>query len=155
MRKTCSGRPFVGPAGKLFNRALEELGLERRDFYITNAVKHFRFEQRGKRRLHRNPERSHVQACRPWLEAEIAKVRPRVVVCMGAIAAQAVLGAGFRLMEQRGLVADAGRWHGCVGHGASIMGPASKRRTSRRGVCRFCGRSPVTQGMAHGVALAD
>jgi DNA polymerase len=98
-----TGRPFVGPAGKLFDRAMEELGLDRRDFYITNAVKHFRFEQRGKRRLHRNPEKSHVQACRTWLEREIARVRPRTVVCLGATAAQAVLGPGFRLMEQRGV----------------------------------------------------
>lgn len=98
-----TGRPFVGPAGKLFTRALQEIGLDRSDFYITNAVKHFRFEQRGKFRLHRNPELSHVQACRTWLERELASVRPDIVVCLGATAARAVFGKGFRLMEQRGI----------------------------------------------------
>ncbi|HEY5971600.1 MAG TPA: UdgX family uracil-DNA binding protein, partial [Pseudoxanthomonas sp.] len=100
-----SARPFVGPAGKLFTRALLELGLDRSTFYLTNAVKHFRFEQRGKFRLHRNPEPSHVQACRHWLERELATVRPDIVVCLGATAAQAVFGRGFRLREQRGI------WH--------------------------------------------
>ena len=98
-----TGRPFVGPAGKLFSRAIDELALERKEFYITNAVKHFRFEQRGKFRLHRNPEASHVQACRNWLERELAAVRPDIVVCLGATAARAVFGSGFRLMEQRGV----------------------------------------------------
>ncbi|HST45291.1 MAG TPA: UdgX family uracil-DNA binding protein, partial [Luteimonas sp.] len=97
-----SGRPFVGPAGKLFDRALADLGIDRGALYVTNAVKHFRFEQRGKVRLHRNPEAAHVQACRPWLERELALVRPHTVVCLGATAARAVLGAGFRLMAQRG-----------------------------------------------------
>ncbi len=97
-----SGRPFVGPAGRLFTMALGELGVDRKALYVTNAVKHFRFEQRGKRRLHRNPERAHVQACSGWLQAERAQLRPAQIVCLGATAAQAVLGAGFRLMQQRG-----------------------------------------------------
>ncbi|PPU38750.1 UdgX family uracil-DNA binding protein [Xanthomonas arboricola] len=97
-----SGRPFVGPAGRLFNRALDEIGIDRNTVYVTNAVKHFRFEQRGKRRLHRNPERSHVQACSGWLQAERAQLRPAQIVCLGATAAQAVLGNSFRLMQQRG-----------------------------------------------------
>ena len=97
-----TGRPFTGPAGRLLTRALQELGLDRADFYITNAVKHFRFEQRRKHRLHRNPELSHVQACSTWLEREIATVRPRILVCLGATAAQVVLGKAFRLMDQRG-----------------------------------------------------
>ncbi|KAB7762125.1 UdgX family uracil-DNA binding protein [Xanthomonas maliensis] len=97
-----SGRPFVGPAGQLFNQALTELGIDRGRMYVTNAVKHFRFEQRGKRRLHRNPERSHVQACSGWLQAERAQLRPRRILCLGATAAQAVLGTTFRLMQQRG-----------------------------------------------------
>ncbi|CEI35660.1 UdgX family uracil-DNA binding protein [Xanthomonas citri pv. citri] len=97
-----SGRPFVGPAGRLFNMALGELGVDRETFYVTNAVKHFRFEQRGKRRLHRNPERTHVQACSGWLQAERAHLRPAQIVCLGATAAQAVLGSRFRLMQQRG-----------------------------------------------------
>ncbi len=98
-----SGRPFVGPAGKLFDRALAELGLDRSALYITNAVKHFRFEQRGRFRLHRNPEPSHVQACREWLARELAAVRPDIVVCLGATAAHAVLGKTFRLMDERGV----------------------------------------------------
>ncbi|MCC4620146.1 UdgX family uracil-DNA binding protein [Xanthomonas cassavae CFBP 4642] len=97
-----SGRPFVGPAGRLFTMALGELGVDRRTFYVTNAVKHFRFEQRGKRRLHRNPERTHVQACSGWLQAERAQLRPAQIVCLGATAAQAVLGSRFRLMQERG-----------------------------------------------------
>lgn len=97
-----SGRPFVGPAGKLLDRALAELGIDRSQLYLTNAVKHFRFERRGKVRLHRNPEASHVQACRSWLAGEIERLRPQVIVCLGSTAALAVFGAGFRLMEQRG-----------------------------------------------------
>ncbi|MET0813907.1 MAG: UdgX family uracil-DNA binding protein [Pseudoxanthomonas sp.] len=97
-----TGRPLVGPSGKLFDRALRELGVARGALYLTNAVKHFRFEQRGKFRLHRNPETLHVQACGTWLQRELALVRPRVVVCLGATAARAVLGRTFRLMDQRG-----------------------------------------------------
>ncbi len=100
-----SGRPFVGPAGQLLDRALGELGIDRSHLWLTNAVKHFRFEPRGKRRLHRNPEAGHIRACRPWLQQELAALRPDVVVCLGATAAQAVFGSGFRLMAGRG------RWH--------------------------------------------
>jgi DNA polymerase len=101
-REDLSGRPFVGPAGKLLDRALGELGIARSQLYLTNAVKHFRFERRGRQRLHRNPEAMHVQACRGWLAGEIERVRPRVILCLGATAALAVLGADFRLMQQRG-----------------------------------------------------
>lgn len=97
-----TGRPFSGPAGRLLDRALAELGLDRNTFYLTNAVKHFRFERRGKRRLHRNPEAMHVEACRPWLAREIEAVRPEAIVCLGATAAMALLGRGVRLMEERG-----------------------------------------------------
>lgn len=97
------GRPFVGPAGRLFDRAIAELGLDRGDFYVTNAVKHFRFEMRGKFRLHRNPAPSQQRACHVWLERELSTVRPDIVVCLGAIAAKAVLGPGFRLMDERGV----------------------------------------------------
>ncbi len=96
------GRPFVGPSGKLLDRALSELGLDRASMYVTNAVKHFRFEQRGKRRLHRNPERSHERACAMWLEGEFAVVKPAVVVCLGASAAHAIFGSSFRLSDERG-----------------------------------------------------
>lgn len=96
------GRPFVGPSGKLFDQALERLGLDRGRFYVTNAVKHFRFEQRGKFRLHRTPGPAHVRACRAWLEREMAAIRPDVVVCLGATAARAVFGVTFKLMQSRG-----------------------------------------------------
>ena len=97
-----SGRPFVGPAGRLLDRALGEIGIDRAALYLTNAVKHFKFELRGKRRLHRNPAVSEQRACAPWLREEIRTVRPEVVVCLGATAARAVLGPGFGLMEGRG-----------------------------------------------------
>ncbi len=96
------GRPFVGPAGRLLDDALEEAGIDRRRVYVTNAVKHFKWEPRGKRRLHSKPNAGEVSACRPWLDAEIAAVRPSIVVCLGATAAQALLGAEFRVTTQRG-----------------------------------------------------
>lgn len=96
------GRPFVGPAGRLFDRALEELGIGRGALYVTNAVKHFKFERRGKVRLHRSPDPSEQAACRVWLQGELQRVRPQAVVCLGAIAARNVFGSGFRLMQQRG-----------------------------------------------------
>ena len=97
-----SGRPFVGPAGKLLDRAFNSLGLDRSAFYLTNAVKHFRYEQRGKVRMHKNPAASHVNACKPWLLGELATVQPKFVVCLGATAGRAVLGADFSLMDERG-----------------------------------------------------
>jgi uracil-DNA glycosylase family protein len=97
-----SGHPFVGPSGQLFDRALEELGIDRRRLYVTNVVKHFKFEQRGKRRLHKRANAAEQAACRPWLDAEIARVDPAVIVCLGAMAAQAILGRGFGLMRERG-----------------------------------------------------
>jgi DNA polymerase len=96
------GHPFIGPAGRLFDRALKEAGIDRSDVYITNAVKHFKFEERGKRRIHKKPAASEVRACRPWLEAEIALVRPKIIVCLGATAAQAVFGADYRVTKERG-----------------------------------------------------
>jgi uracil-DNA glycosylase len=97
-----AGRPFVGPAGRLFDKALAEAGIDRRRTYVTNVVKHFKWEPRGKRRIHSRPDASEVTACRPWLEAEIQVVRPRVIVCLGATAAQALLGRTFRVTKQRG-----------------------------------------------------
>jgi len=96
------GRPFVGPAGRLLNRALEEAGVERRQVFVTNAVKHFKFEQRGKVRIHKKPNGREVAACKPWLEEESRLVRPQVVVCLGATAAQALLGRDFRVTQRRG-----------------------------------------------------
>jgi DNA polymerase len=97
-----AGRPFVGPAGKLLDRALEEAGIDRKLVYVTNVVKHFKWVPRGKRRLHEKPNAREIAACRPWLEAELAVVRPRVLVCLGATAAQALLGKSFRVTQSRG-----------------------------------------------------
>jgi DNA polymerase len=97
-----AGQPFVGPAGRLLDRALEEAGIDRSSVYVTNAVKHFKFEERGKRRIHKKPSTSQITACRPWLEAEIAVIRPDVILCLGATAAQAVFGATYRLTNERG-----------------------------------------------------
>ncbi|MBM7505846.1 UdgX family uracil-DNA binding protein [Agromyces aurantiacus] len=105
-REDREGEPFVGPAGLLLDRALEAAGIRREEAYLTNAVKHFRFEQRGKRRIHAKPAVGHVVACRPWLEAEFAVVRPEVVVCLGATAARSVLGHDVRIGEVRGRVLD-------------------------------------------------
>lgn len=96
------GQPFVGPAGALLDKALEAAGIPRADVYVTNAVKHFKWEPRGKRRIHKKPRWSEIKACRPWLEAELRAVKPAVVVCLGSTAAQSVFGAAFKLMQQRG-----------------------------------------------------
>src|SRR5262245_30703289 len=96
------GHPFVGPAGRVLDQALEEAGIDRRQTYVTNVVKHFKWEPRGKRRIHKKPNTTEIEACRPWLEAEIATVRPKILVCLGATAAQALLGKDFRVSRQRG-----------------------------------------------------
>ena len=97
-----AGHPFVGPAGKLLDRALDEAGIDRALVYLTNVVKHFKWEPRGKRRIHAKPNAAEIGACRPWLETEIALVKPRVLVCLGATAAQALLGKAFKVSRQRG-----------------------------------------------------
>ncbi|MBI3804625.1 MAG: UdgX family uracil-DNA binding protein [Nitrospirae bacterium] len=97
-----AGRPFVGPAGGLLNGALEEAGIVRDEVYVTNAVKHFKWEPRGKRRIHKKPNAAEITACRPWLEAEIKLIQPKIIVCLGATAAQALLGKDFRVTRQRG-----------------------------------------------------
>jgi len=97
-----AGHPFVGPAGKLLDRALEEAGIDRSAVYVTNVVKHFKWEPRGKRRIHSKPNAAEIGACRPWLDTEIALVKPRVLVCLGATAAQALLGKTFKVSRQRG-----------------------------------------------------
>ena len=101
------GVPFVGPAGRLLQRAVDDAGIARNDLYVTNAVKHFRFTLRGKRRIHQTPQVSHIVACQPWLEAEILRVDPSLVVVLGATAARSVLGVGFRVSKQRGQVIEA------------------------------------------------
>ncbi|MBP1474517.1 UdgX family uracil-DNA binding protein [Frateuria sp. MAH-13] len=109
-----AGRPFVGPSGQLLDRALKELGLDRRAMYVTNTVKHFKFEPRGKRRLHARANATEQAACRRWLEAELIRLRPRWIVCLGAMAAQAILGKDVRLLEERG------RWH-ALGDGTQAL----------------------------------
>jgi uracil-DNA glycosylase family protein len=97
-----AGKPFVGPAGRLFDEALETAGIDRSTTYVTNAVKHFKWQARGKRRIHQKPNQTEITACRPWLEGELAAVRPKVLVLLGATAAQSLLGRQFRVTQHRG-----------------------------------------------------
>ena len=122
------GRPFEGPAGRLLDQALEEAGVDRRMVYVTNAVKHFKFEPRGKRRIHRKPGSLEIQACKPWLQAEIEVIGPRIVVCMGATAAQALMGPKFRVTQDRGVLLP-------FEHGTQVMAtvhPSSLLRVTDR-----------------------
>src|SRR6202043_3641911 len=96
------GKPFVGPAGKLLDAALLEAGIDRKKVYVTNAVKHFKWEPRGKRRIHKKPNAAEIAACRPWLDAEIEALHPKIIVCLGATAAQTLLGRDFRVTQHRG-----------------------------------------------------
>jgi uracil-DNA glycosylase family protein len=117
------GRPFVGPAGKLLDRALEEAGIDRKLVYVTNVVKHFKWTARGKRRLHEKPNAREIAACRPWLEAELAVIHPEVLVCLGATAAQALLGRSFKVTRMRGeiLQHEAARSVMATVHPSSIL----------------------------------
>jgi uracil-DNA glycosylase len=101
-REDREGHPFVGPAGRMLDKALVQAGIDRKLAYVTNAVKHFRYEQRGKRRIHQRPSAEHLRACRPWLDAELEVVQPRVLVCLGAVAAQALLGSKIKVTKDRG-----------------------------------------------------
>jgi DNA polymerase len=103
-KEDISGKPFVGPAGLMLDRALEEAGVDRKKVYVTNAVKHFKWEPRGKRRIHQKPNSREIAACRPWLEAEFRIVKPKLVVAMGATAAQTIFGPSFRVTRERGKV---------------------------------------------------
>jgi DNA polymerase len=102
------GRPFVGPAGKVLDKALEAAGIDRNDVYVTNAVKHFKWEPRGKRRIHKKPSGMQIAACRPWFDAEVELVKPKVIVALGATAAQALLGPRFKVTQERGKVISTG-----------------------------------------------
>jgi uracil-DNA glycosylase len=105
-REDREGKPFVGPAGRVLDRALEDAGIDRRDAYVTNVVKHFKWIPKGKRRIHQKPNREEITACRPWLEAELQVVKPKVMVCLGATAAQALLGSDFRVTQDRGKLVE-------------------------------------------------
>jgi uracil-DNA glycosylase family protein len=105
-KEDLSGRPFVGPAGALLDRALEEAGIDRSLVYVTNVVKHFKWEPRGKRRIHKKPNAMEIRACRPWLEAEISTIKPTAIICLGSTAAQAVIGPKFKVSFQRATFVD-------------------------------------------------
>ena len=105
-REDLEGRPFVGPAGRLLDRALEDAGIDRDLAYVTNVVKHFKWDRVGKRRIHKKPNADEIMACRPWLDAELKVVKPRVLVCLGATAAQALLGTSFKVTKRRGEFVD-------------------------------------------------
>jgi uracil-DNA glycosylase len=134
-REDLAGKPFVGPAGKLLDEALGQGGIPRDEVYVTNVVKHFKYTQRGKRRLHDKPNRYEIAACKPWLASELEVVEPQIVVLMGATAAQALLGSGFRVTKSRGKVleTDLARWTFATVHPASVLrAPDDEmRRTAR------------------------
>jgi uracil-DNA glycosylase family protein len=129
-----AGRPFVGPAGRELDRALEAAGIERKDAYLTNAVKHFKFEERGRRRIHKTPKRFEIEACRPWLDAELAEVEPEALVLLGATAAKALLGSSFRLTRHRGELLDsdlAPIVSATIHPSAILRGPPDEREAER------------------------
>ena len=121
------GAPFVGPAGAMLDKALADAGIPRGEVYLTNAVKHFKWEPRGKRRIHKKPRASEIKACRPWLEAELRAVKPQILVCLGAVAAQTVLGPQFKLMQNRGKVLE-GRIVATIHPSAVLRAPDSEAR---------------------------
>jgi DNA polymerase len=123
------GRPFVGSAGKLLDRALIDAGIDRAEVYLTNAVKHFKWEERGKRRIHKKPNTGEINACRPWLEAELEVVKPDVVGCLGATAAQCLMGRAFKVTEERGKFFDS-PWAPCL---MATVHPSSLLRLRDKG----------------------
>jgi uracil-DNA glycosylase family protein len=135
-KEDLAGEPFVGPAGRLLDEALVAAGIDRESAYVTNVVKHFKFEQRGKRRIHKKPNMSEIGACRPWLDAEIEVVRPRALVCLGATAAQALLGRAFRVTQHRGefVESDLAPLVTATIHPSAILRAADERETEMRGL---------------------
>lgn len=135
-REDIEGRPFVGPAGRLLGEALQEAGIERNEVYVTNAVKHFKWTPAGKRRLHKKPSAREIAACQPWLEAEFQAVQPQVAVCLGATAAQALLGRTFRITRQRGEMIPGDRlapWFLATWHPSAVLrAPDSDARARMR-----------------------
>jgi len=127
------GKPFVGPAGRLLDESLDAAGIPRDDVYVTNAVKHFRWEPRGKRRLHKKPSARQIEACRPWLQAEILVIKPEVIVCMGATAAQTMLGRDFRITKHRGKFypGDDDAWLTATYHPSAILRAPEKADRDR------------------------
>jgi uracil-DNA glycosylase len=135
-REDLAGKPFVGPAGRLLSEALEEAGIDRREVYVTNAVKHFKFQRRGKRRIHKRPSAEEIRACRPWLDAELETVKPRALVALGATAAQAMFGRTFRVTKERGRPVDSDLAEVAMAtvHPSSILrAPDEESRREERG----------------------
>jgi uracil-DNA glycosylase family protein len=131
------GRPFVGPAGRILERALSDAGIQRETVYVTNSVKHFKFEERGKRRIHKKPNTGEVSACMPWLAAEILTVKPEIIVCLGATAAQALLGRDYRLTKERGTFrsrADGPRITSTIHPSAVLRAPDQDRESMYEGL---------------------
>jgi DNA polymerase len=146
-----AGKPFVGPAGKLLDRALVEAGIDRREAYVTNEVKHFKWEPKGKRRLHKKPSGREIAACRPWLEAELRVLKPQVLVCLGATAAQSLLGKDFRVTKQRGQVVESNFAPNVVAtvHPSSILrAPDDETRNSEMAL--FVKDLKVVAGLIYG-----
>jgi DNA polymerase len=143
-REDIEGEPFVGPAGRILDTGLADAGISRRDAYVTNVVKHFKWTPRGKRRLHQKPNAEEIAACRPWLDAELQVVKPRVVVCLGATAAKALLGPKFRVTKQRGefVEPDFAPLATATVHPSSILriDDETERREARRAFVRDLGR---------------
>lgn len=128
------GHPFVGPAGRLLDQCLEEAGIDRRTVYVTNAVKHFKWEPRGKIRIHKKPSSSEIFACRPWLDAEMETVHPALIVCLGAVAAQSLLGSRFRVTQSHGTIQHAAGFPPILAtvHPASILRATTKEDRHRQ-----------------------
>jgi uracil-DNA glycosylase len=133
-REDRKGRVFVGPAGRVLDQAFEELGIDRREVYLTNAVKHFKFEERGQRRIHQTPTKAEVDACLPWLREELRIVRPEALVLMGAVAAKALLGQDFRLTRERGrpIDSDLAELVTVTVHPAAVLRAPDDRREAER-----------------------
>ena len=136
-REDKEGHPFVGPAGRLLDQCLEEAGIDRKTVYVTNTVKHFKWEPRGKVRIHKKPSSSEIFACRPWLDAELETVRPALVVCLGAVAAQSLLGSRFKVTESHGTIQRVEKLPPVMAtfHPASILrAPEDEERHRQTGV---------------------
>jgi DNA polymerase len=144
-REDLAGKPFIGPAGQLLDKAIEAAGLDRSSIYVTNAVKHFKWEPSRKLRLHKKPNASEIEACRPWLELEIALVKPRVVVALGATAAQILMGRDFRVLASRGKafkVAWAGSFMATVHPSSVLRAPPADRAQHEKAFFRDISRVP-------------
>ena len=134
-KEDLAGRPFVGPAGALLDKSLEEAGIDRSKVYVTNVVKHFKWEPRGKRRIHKKPNAAEISACRPWLQAELDVVKPKAIICLGSTAAQAVIGPKFKVSIQRGQFVDSplAEYVTATVHPSSILrAPTDEARRTER-----------------------